>query len=437
MKSKFFLIPLIILLLLSINITVFAHPGRVDASGGSDRLVEYATNPSRNPASIPEEISVLVDNTKIIFDQKPENINNRVLVPIRFVVEHMGYEVDWDETSQTVYISANDQPLVYNAIKTNNINVYINNEKVIFEDQQPVNIGGRVLIPVRFVAEKLGYTVEWDQDSQTVEIKKNAAVVVFDDLLTVHFIDVGQGDSILIDYYDYEILIDSGTHIYGKFVAEYVKPYIDGSIELIIATHLDSDHMGGFLDVIKAYDIDRILWNGEKKRNQFILDFIYAAAKADKMDIAVAEIIDLGTSTTLEIIPPAKDYGTSNNNCIVSLLKHHGVNVLFAADAEAEAEKDLIKKLPEVDVLKVGHHGSRTSSHPFFLDVIKPKYAIFSAGQNNSSGHPHYETVERLISLKTTLFGTFRDGTIIMSIHDKGYTFNEPEALTIICTGGF
>lgn len=126
------------------------------------------------------EISVLVDGEKINFDQQPENINGRIMVPIRFVVEKMGCTVEWDGDTQTVYINTSDCPLIKKAVKTDNINVYVNNEIVVFEDQQPVNKNGRVLIPVRFVAEKLGYTVEWNNDNQTVLITKDISTIVYD-----------------------------------------------------------------------------------------------------------------------------------------------------------------------------------------------------------------------------------------------------------------
>lgn len=119
-----------------------------------------------------KNIAVVLDDENIQFDQPPENINGRVMVPIRYVVEKMGCSVEWDDETQTVYINESDTPIEKTAVKTNDINIYVNNEEIVFADQQPVNKNGRILIPVRFVTEKLGYGVKWDSVLKTVNIVK-------------------------------------------------------------------------------------------------------------------------------------------------------------------------------------------------------------------------------------------------------------------------
>jgi hypothetical protein len=195
------------ILSMALSASALAHSGRTDASGGhrdnnnvsglGSYHYHHGYGPHLHPngvctyetVSVPaapvplapqpvqptvpgpqKDISVVVSGKTIAFDQPPENINGRVMVPIRYVVEEMGCTVQWDGTTQTVYIFAPDVLPEISATAGNEINVYVNNLKVNFLDQQPVNKNGRVLIPVRFVTERLGYEVEWDVDSQTVII---------------------------------------------------------------------------------------------------------------------------------------------------------------------------------------------------------------------------------------------------------------------------
>ncbi len=118
-----------------------------------------------------DKIKVTVKGEELVFDQDPVTINNRVLVPIRLVAEKLNCKVEWDEKTQTVYINKSNVALQKKAVKSNEINVYVNNEAVIFDEQPPVNINGRILIPIRNVVEKLGYTVGWSEAAKTISIK--------------------------------------------------------------------------------------------------------------------------------------------------------------------------------------------------------------------------------------------------------------------------
>ena len=245
MRKRHLIIPLIILLCLSMNITAFAHPGRLDSNGGhnktsdgtyhyhsgSDRTTEYKTPPGNAPSTptpqptpqpqptqqqTPKEILVMVDSVKIQFDQPPMNLNGRVMVPIRYVVEEMGCSVEWDGSTQTVYINTSNIPLSKVAVKTEGINVYVNNEKIVFPDQQPVNMGGRILIPVRYVTEKLSYDVNWDGAVQTVYITRNTAAANIESSALKTYVD--SANSISFEHpQNWEVATDgTNTDIYMK-----------------------------------------------------------------------------------------------------------------------------------------------------------------------------------------------------------------------------
>ncbi|MCL1829164.1 MAG: stalk domain-containing protein [Oscillospiraceae bacterium] len=391
-----------------------------------------AAGPALPAAAEGADISVEVDGVKVEFDQPPVNINGRILVPLRFVLEKTGCAVDWDGATQTVYVTTEAGPPEKSASPGNGITVCVDNEMIIFPDQQPVNINGRVLVPIRFVVEKLGYDVDWNGAAQTVYITKRDSEAAAS-VLTVHFIDVGQGDAIFIDFGTYEILIDAGLQRYGSAVAEYIAPYTDGAIELIVASHPDADHIGGLVDVINSFPVDRILHNGEEKDTNVYRAFRSAAETKENCEFTVAAdtVITIGDGAALRIITPGKRYADTNDNSIVCILTYNEVSVCFAGDAEEKAEKDLIGRVPEVDVLKAAHHGSRTSSGAELLRVLRPDYVIISAGFGNTYKHPHPEALQRFFDTGATVYGTFRDKTIIMETDGKTYSFSAETALTL------
>jgi len=390
-------------------------------------------------ASQDQGISVLVDNVRIVFDQPPENINGRVMVPIRYVVEQMGCSVVWDEQTQTVYINTPGVPIRKTAQKTENINVYVNNDRIFFTDQQPVNIGGRILLPVRFVAERLGNNVSWDERTQTVSITNIVSPDLLGGRMTIHFIDVGQGSAIFIDYGEFEMLIDAGGVEYGRSVANYIEQFVDGPIEIVVATHPHDDHIGGMPRVFNAFDVNSVIYNGDRLDSVYFKDFDNAVNVVGREKLAVVrdKTIRIGEYAEVHIFAPMNAYEKTNDNSIVVMLTYGGTSVLLTGDIEAEAEYNLSNRLSEVNVLQVPHHGSRSSSTAVFLRALRPEYVIISAGRNNPFGHPHREAMERLLATGATIYGTFKDGTIIMTIDRDGYyTISATTPLSLSSVGG-
>ncbi|MBO5453359.1 MAG: copper amine oxidase N-terminal domain-containing protein [Clostridia bacterium] len=167
-----------------LSVTVCAHPGRTDAKGGHevktdgwgyevgtyhyhDKKYENIVPVDKNTGK-PTEITVIVKGENILFDQKPVVIDGRTLVPVRFVVEKLGYNVEWDESTQTVYIK--NSAMENMTVEGDDIKVLVNNELIHF-DVSPVIINGRTLIPIRAVVEKMGCEVDWDGDLQVVYVE--------------------------------------------------------------------------------------------------------------------------------------------------------------------------------------------------------------------------------------------------------------------------
>lgn len=240
--------------------------------------------------------------------------------------------------------------------------------------------------------------------------------------LTVHFIDVGQGDSILIDLGDVEILIDGGDRSPG--VVNYISPYVDGALEIMVATHPHADHIGGLIAVLDRFEVKEIWLNGDTSTSKTFSDFmnLVNAENATVHEAERGKSIQVRVLTFV-IVQPTKPLGTDiNNNSIVLSLSYGEIDFLFMGDAERQAESSMLNLLSDIEILKVGHHGSRSSSSLEFLDIIKPDIAIYMAGEGNRYGHPHKETIDALNKVGAKIYGTDTSGTIRTSTEGKTYS---------------
>ncbi len=284
-----------------------------------------------------------------------------------------------------------------------------------------------------------GYIFDyWDGDASgssntvTINMNSNKAIiahfkVVESGNLTVHFIDVEQGDCILLDYGDVEVLIDGGDKSPG--VVNYIDDYVNGSLEVMVATHPHADHIGGLIAVLDSFEVDEIWLNGETSTSATYSQFM-SAVNSEGAGIHVArrgDTIQAG-NLTFNVLHPINLSGTTNDNSIVLSLSYGQVDFLFTGDAEQRAEASMLMDgiVPDVEILKVGHHGSRTASSMQFLQAASPECAIYMAGQGNSYGHPHQETLAALTQVGGEIYGTDTCGTIVVTSDGKLFSV-EPE----------
>ncbi|RYI32035.1 MBL fold metallo-hydrolase [Bacillus infantis] len=248
--------------------------------------------------------------------------------------------------------------------------------------------------------------------------------------LTAHFIDIGQGDATYIKMPNGDdILIDAGSKAKGEDVVAYLKKKKVDDIEYMIATHPDADHIGGLDEVLAAFKVENVYAPKVSHTTQAYKDFL-TAVKKEKLTIKTAkagvELPIKDKTVKAKFIAPVKEYAKSdlNNWSAVIHINYNKNNFLFAGDAELKSENDMIaaKSLSKVDVLKVGHHGSKDSSSKNFLSKIKPTYSIISVGAKNSYKHPTSETLKRLSAIKTKVFRTDKNGTIRVTSDGKKVT---------------
>ncbi len=243
--------------------------------------------------------------------------------------------------------------------------------------------------------------------------------------LQVHFIDVGQGDSILVDLGDTEILIDGGGKSPG--VAAYLTDYVDGPIEVIVATHPHADHIGGLIAVLDAFEVGEVWHNGDSSTSQTYAEFMNRV-NSEGAEVHIARLHDTiqAGGLSLYVHHPADLQDSTNNNSIVLHLAYGDIDFFFTGDAEQEAEGNMMilgsVRIPDVEILKVGHHGSSTSSSSDFLAITNPETAIYLAGEDNRYGHPHDETITALSEVGAEIYGTDINGTIIVTTDGQSYS---------------
>jgi competence protein ComEC len=240
--------------------------------------------------------------------------------------------------------------------------------------------------------------------------------------LQVHFLDVGQGDAILIETPSgKQALIDGGRDraVLGELTS--VMGFFDRSIDLVVGTHPDLDHIGGLIDVLKRYRVGQILTT-ENKGESTAASLYERLKKKEGAEIVYArrgQEIALDASTTLQVLFPETDPRDmeSNMSSIVLKLTYGSSTFLFTGDSPKSIEEYLVLAFGEhlkSDVLKVGHHGSRTSTSELFLDEVAPTYAVISAGKDNSYGHPHVEVTDLLFNKRVEILETAKEGTITL-----------------------
>lgn len=238
------------------------------------------------------------------------------------------------------------------------------------------------------------------------------------DFMYVHYINVDQGDSILIQVNNKNLLIDSGPKTHKKSLLKYLKSLGISNLDYVIATHPHDDHIGNMNTIINNFDI-KYFYAPKVYSSTNSFEKMIECLKNKNLKIIPIKrncnTIFLGPKTSINIFSPINDiYDNENNYSPVIKISYGNTSFLFTGDAEKEIENELLELNDDIssDVLKIAHHGSSTSTSDSFLQKVNPKYAVISVGKNNVYGHPDKNTLSKLDKYNIKTLRTDMDGNI-------------------------
>lgn len=247
--------------------------------------------------------------------------------------------------------------------------------------------------------------------------------------IQIHMLDIGQGDSILIQGNGKNILVDTGPSSSKQKLFEKLKKYKVEKVDLLIITHAHSDHNGNVLAVLNALPVDSVMESPALTVSPIVKKY-YSLMKEKKIPLKIpkaGEFYEISEGSNLEFLTPLESFEDSenvNNSSLVFILSSGKVKMIFTGDAESQVEKELVRlygnKL-ESHILKSPHHGSRTSSSDLFIKTVHPQVSLISLGAGNDYGHPHKEVLKRYQKYGISDYRTDIGGDITICIKDGQY----------------
>lgn len=277
------------------------------------------------------------------------------------------------------------------------------------------------------------HTARWIRSERPVLLSVTVASLALSALLFgsrpdgnlhISFLDVGQGDAILIQTpTGRQVLVDGGRYP-NVLLAELGRqmPFWDRSLDIVVATHADDDHVGGLVEVMERFQVDHLLTNGLEPLSDPAFNALMQTARARGVAPAVAQAgqrITIDDGVVLEVLHPAPGFwaDSPNDMSVVMRLMYGNLTVLLVGDAESDAETAMLGRELRLssNVLKAGHHGANSSSSEAFLQAVQPMLVVVSAGRDNSYGHPHPAALERFAAVGASVLRTDQQGTLTLS----------------------
>jgi len=368
---------------------------------------------------------LIVNGREISSDVAPHIVEGCVLVSCLMMAEALDLEISWRQDIQTVTVNRGGDAYPVPPVMSGSIHLVINGQEV-FPDVPPRLIHGRIMVPILVVAQAFGIEATWNQASHSVIITG-----VGERVLKVSFLDVGQGDAIVIELPDGEVvLVDGGPEKSGETILSFLADNKIIRLDYVVATHLHDDHIGGLDEVLEKIPVEVIILpeaaDPSKDAGRNLLTAI-AAANLEPVLAQPRTDLVTGDSLSVNVLGPLKtSYSNPNDRSVILKVSYGDIDFLFMGDAEKSAEAGLVSSGQDLsaEVLKVGHHGSKTSSTSEFLAYVNPDYAVISVGLDNKYHHPDAETLDVLIGTGAFIFRTDLQGTIVATATRTTVTFN-------------
>ena len=380
-------------------------------------------------AAVPTSSAVLVNGETVPFEAYNIDGNNyfklRDLAKV-FSSTAKQFEVGWDTVNNAIGLTSGSSytpvggELSISGGKNSksailsSASVYLDGSKV---NLTAYNIDGYNYFKLRDVGKTMNFGVDWDSVRSTISIDTSKEYSI-PAALSVHFLDVGQGDSTFIVLPSGKtMLIDAGESQYGNLIVNYIKAKGYSTIDYLIATHPHADHIGGMSQVIEQLQVSSVYMPNATTTTQTYTDLLTAIKNAG-LQISIAKagvyLVDSDNLAVSILAPNSTQYEDLNNYSAVIQLTYKNNAFLFMGDAETLSENEITADV-NADVLKIGHHGSDSSTGQAFLNKVLPKYAVISVGAENSYGHPTEATLNKLSAAGVMTYRTDKDGTIVFT----------------------
>ena len=283
-----------------------------------------------------------------------------------------------------------------------------------------------------FVLAAMLMLVGCTSNTETSKTPANAG-----DEMRVHFLDVGQGDSIFIESPNGKtMLVDGGVKGAGPEIVAYLKEQGVQKLDAVVATHPDADHIGGLIAVLNSIEIGEFYDSGKVHTSQTFEEML---TLIDTKNISynvpkTGDTLAFDDAVSVKVLSADETASDNNDASIVLKVTYGDVSFLLTGDAGVALEKEMLTKDVKSTVLKAGHHGSNTSSSQSFIQAVRPEVTVLSYGEDNKYGHPHEEVVERLQAIDSKIYATAEAGTVIVSTDGVNYDIGAKEWSNNIAT---
>ncbi len=276
------------------------------------------------------------------------------------------------------------------------------------------------------VSDATGDAYKAFSDAYTLE-NENKKSEDLEDKLIVHYIDVGQGSSTLIEIDSHYMLIDGGDRAYSSTVVTYLKNLKIQKLDYVIVTHYDADHLNGVVGALNVYDADVLFAPDYEADSKIYASFKELIKKKgiEPLNPVVGAKYEIGDAEFTILAPNDTHYSDANDYSIAIKLEYGDTSFVFTGDAETESEYEMLENGIDVscNVYLAGHHGSKYSSSQAFMQATKPEYVVISVGKDNKYGHPAEEALARFAAMGCTVYRTDECGDIIAESDGRNITF--------------
>lgn len=356
-----------------------------------------------------DDITVLINGEELISSQKAVFVEKMAFVPMDDVFESLGASISWNEGKTKASCLYNGRTVT---VDIENSEIIKNGEKIPFNLKGIVK-NGEVMVSLKTVADSLDCSVIWRGEDRIASISSEKK------LMKIHFIDCGHADSAFVEFSDGKcMLIDAAVKSFEESLENFISKKGYYHIDYVVATHPHSDHIGGMSHIIKKFTIGAF-YTSNVINNTWIFENLMDTLeeKGYKINlISQGDTIPVNSCEVRVLSPEKRQYLRMNNYSAVLKLAYNKVSAVLCADAEADSEREIMQNESNLktDVMKVGHHGSFTSTTTGFLKALQPRDAIISVGKDNGYGYPSRNIINRLKKKGIRIHRTDEDGTITM-----------------------